>query len=46
MTVKRSTDKENWLIELSIDNKLKQMFTETSLEIFWIHLCTNNIMQN
>ena len=37
-----STDIENQLIELSCDNKLKQMFCETSLEIFWAHLCTGN----
>jgi len=34
MTVNMSTDIENQLIELSCDNKLKQMFCETSLEIF------------
>jgi len=42
MTVNMSTDIENQLIELSCDNKLKQMFCETSLEIFWAHLCTGN----
>ncbi|KAL4132431.1 hypothetical protein QTP88_009583 [Uroleucon formosanum] len=37
-----STDIENQLIELSCDNKLKQMFYETSLEIVWGRLCTGN----
>jgi len=35
MTVNMSTDIKNQLIELSCDNKLKQMFCEASLEIFW-----------
>jgi len=42
MTVNMFTDIENQLIELSCDNKLKQMFCETSLEIFWANLCTGN----
>ena len=42
MTVNMSTDVENQLIELSCDKKLKQLFCETSLEIFWAHLCTGN----
>jgi len=43
MTVNNmSTDIENQLIGLSCDNKLKQTFCETSLEIFWAHLCTRN----
>ncbi|VVC24878.1 Ribonuclease H-like domain [Cinara cedri] len=42
MTVNMSTDIGNQLIELSCDNKLKQMFNETSLEIFWGRLCTGN----
>ena len=42
MRVNMSIDIEIQLIELSCDNKLKQMFCETSLEIFWAHLCTGN----
>ncbi|VVC31325.1 Hypothetical protein CINCED_3A000830 [Cinara cedri] len=42
MTVNVSTDIENQLIVLSCDNKSKQMFCETLLEIFWAHLCTGN----
>ena len=42
LTVNMSTDIENQLIELSCDNKLKQMFCETSLEIFWAHLSTGS----
>lgn len=37
-----STDNENQSIEFSFDNKLKQMFCETKLEIFWAHSCTGN----
>ena len=42
MTVNMPTDSENQLIELPRENKLKQTFCETSLEIFWAHLCTEN----
>lgn len=37
-----STDIENQLIELLCENKLKKMFCETSLEIFWAHVCMGN----
>lgn len=42
MTVKMSTNIEKLLIELSCDNKLKQMFSKTSLKIFWAQLYTGN----
>lgn len=46
MTVNLSTDQENQLIELSCDNKFKQLFDETSLEVFGYINYTQEFMHN